>query len=308
MYTLSAIISETTSDCAIRSWIWTQQPFLNCSQAETKRPRTVMGTLSRSSLAPWILKISVVFKDYPGLISLNITGNNLHWIGFEILQESIVRIVFYPDIWGVSCRKHLNKQFQDRRSSFCGVLLVFSNWAAEVVVKLPQNMFVAKTILRPTIYFSIYGWTGSMFNPKAGIHILSHLGFLFISVFPFFQRFQSGNHLSVCLASFLYTWKVYLTHFPQYHESMSSVFLEKTIQDVPDDFPSFRSSWIHHQGAVPSTMPNINASTVAEVLTLEPTCKAAAIKPRGVQKKGGTLFGDFFRRIFFGFLFPICSI
>ena len=139
-----------------------------------------------------------------------------------------------------------------------------------------------------------------MFNPKAGIHILSHLGFLFISVFPFFQRFQSGNHLSVCLASLLYTWKVYLTHFPQFHESMSSVFLEKTIQDVPDDFPSFRSSWIHHQGAVPSTMPNINASTVAEVLTLEPTCKAAAIKPRGVQKKGwniiwGILSEDFFR-------------
>ena len=93
IYTLSVIISETTSDCAIRSWMWTQQPFLNCSQAETKRPRTVMGTLSRSSLAPWILKISVVFKDYPGLISINITGNNLHWIGFENLQESIVRIV-----------------------------------------------------------------------------------------------------------------------------------------------------------------------------------------------------------------------
>ena len=213
MYTLSAIISETTSDCAIRSWIWTQQPFLNCSQAETKRPRTVMGTLSRSSLAPWILKISVVFKDYPGLISINITGNNLHWIGFEILQESIVRIVFYPDIWGVSCRKHLNKQFQDRRSSFCGVLLVFSNWAAEVVVKLPQNMFVAKTILRPTIYFSIYGWTGSMFNPKAGIHILSHLGFLFISVFPFFSKI-SERKPSQCLPG----------QFPVYMESVSHAF------------------------------------------------------------------------------------
>ena len=152
---------------------------------------------------------------------------------------------------------------------------------------------------------------GPCSTPKLGFTSCPILVFSLYQYSLFFKDFRAET-ISV------FAWPVCCLHgkcisriFPSFMDPCLQYSSKKTIQDVPDDFPSFRSSWIHHQGAVPSTMPNINASTVAEVLTLEPTCKAAAIKPRGVQKKGGTLFGEFFRvslRIFFGFLFPICSI
>ena len=61
---------------------------------------------------------------------------------------------------------------------------------------------------------------GPCSTPKLGFTsypILAFSLYQYSIVFLFFQRFQGGNHsLSVCLASLLFTWKVYLKHFPSF--------------------------------------------------------------------------------------------